>query len=196
MAILRVSDSTSIVRLSFKIAELPAYLQKGLDLDESTPEVERAGRELVSSAFPENLTADFVRMVCYWGGYAGIAGKVLKHNTKAFVAATMRRAFDLTQQGDLKAALDAMLCLNGLAVSFASKHLKFLDPNKHVVLDSIISERLGYPRTTDGYGEFVADCASILAAVQSAKITRPDGHPFRIADIEMAIFQVLRSQQQ
>lgn len=196
MAVLCANGSASIVRLSFKITEFPAYLQRGLNLDVSTPEVERAGRELVLSAFSESLTADFVRKVCYWGGYAGIAGKVLKRNPKALVAATMKRAFDLTQQGDLKGALIEMLRLNGFAVSFASKHLKFLDPDRHVVLDSIISERLGYPRTIDGYVEFVADCAAMLDAVQSAGVTRPDGQPFRIADVEMAIFQFLRSQEQ
>lgn len=196
MAVMCVCGSASIVRLSFEIAELPAFLQKGLDADKSTPEVEHAGEELVRSEFREDLTADFVRKVCHWGGYDGIAVRVLRHNNKTDVAETMKRAFELTQQGKLRAAIEAMLNLNGLAVSFASKHLKFLDPSRHVVLDRIISERLGYPRTPDGYCEFVAECESILGAIDPAKVLRPDGRQFRIADVEMAIFQILRCPKQ
>jgi hypothetical protein len=51
--------------------------------------------------------------------------------------------------------------LNGLAVSFASKHLKFLAPEKAVVLDSIVSKRLGYELTPDGYQAFLNDCRRI-----------------------------------
>jgi hypothetical protein len=196
MAVMRVNSSASIVRLSFEIARLPKYLQQGLDADKSTLEVEHAGQQLVLKAFPVDLTADFVRKVCCWAGYAGIAGKVLRHNSQEKIAETMKRAYDHTEREDLRAALEAMLGLRGLAVSFASKHLKFLNPNRHVVLDSTISERLGYPRAPDGYCEFVADCASVLTAVKAAKVMRPSGNPFRIADVEMAIFQILRSQEQ
>jgi hypothetical protein len=39
--------------------------------------------------------------------------------------------------------MDSLLGLNGFAVSFASKHLKFLAPDHAIVLDSILSKRLG-----------------------------------------------------
>lgn len=194
MAIHCANGRASVVRLAFNLNDLPAYLQRGVDANSTTPEIERAGQELAAENFPERLSAEFVRKVCYWGGYAGISGKVLRYNDGTRIAETLRRAVDLTSKGDVKSAMEAMLGLNGLGVSFASKHLKFLNPDRHVVLDRIISERLGYPRTPDGYIEFVSDCGSILDAVQAAGIVRKDENPFRIADVEMAIYQILGAQ--
>jgi hypothetical protein len=84
--------------------------------------------------------------------------------------------------------------LNGLAVSFASKHLKFLVPERAVVLDSSISERLGYPRTPDGYLAFLGDCRSILEHATACNLHYTGwGKQWRVSDIEMAIFETLRA---
>ncbi len=80
-------------------------------------------------------------------------------------------------------------------MSFASKHLKFLDPDRAIVLESIISTKLGYPLTLVGYGEFLADCRALLDAVYAAGVPFPfpaEG-TWRISDIEMAIFKQLGS---
>jgi len=118
---------------------------------------------------------------------------VLNRNDASKVANSLRQAHHKTQNGNLKAALEIMLTLNGLGVSFASKHLKFLDPERHVVLDSIIRKRLGYPDTSEGYYEFVSDCKDVLSLVQGKGILRCDGKPFRIADVEMAIYNMPNS---
>ena len=183
-------DEYQIVRLSFPGAQLARYLDRGLK-DEGIFARERDGVELVQSNFSPELTDRFVREVCKWGGYAGVAGKVLRANRIEDVVSTMRVSYAATQEGDLERAISAITSLRGLAVSFGSKHLKFLDPNNHVVLDRIIRERLGDPRTIGGYCEFNADCASLRDAVNGEGYRRSDGRPFRIADVEMAVFQML-----
>jgi hypothetical protein len=70
-----------------------------------------------------------------------------------------------------------------------------LAPESAVVLDSIISGRLGYPLTIEGYMRFLADCQTLLAKIEKAAIQHPfnaDGR-WRISDVEMAIFAKLRN---
>lgn len=193
MSVLHCNGRASIVRLSFELDDLPSYLKMGLDADPATLDVECVGRRLIADQFSEELSADFVKAVCKWGNYPGIAGKIIKHNSLSKIAGALRSATKYTTNNDLKSAIESIIQLHGLAVSFGSKHLKFLDPTRHVVLDSIISERLGYLRTPEGYVEFATDCARIRDALHDASILREDNQPFRIADVEMAIFQLLRS---
>jgi len=192
-----INGSINIIRLSMTPEEFPEYLAKGINADPTTQNVEQEARNLIDNDFRDDLTEAFVKSVCRWGNYAGVAGKVLKHNKLGVVSKTLRTALNQTEAHDVQLALRTTLSIRGLAVSFASKHLKFLNPERHVVLDSIISENLGYPRDTngDGYVMFVADCAQALKIIKDKSIPYPASAPakeWRIADIEMAIFQKIR----
>jgi hypothetical protein len=82
-----------------------------------------------------------------------------------------------------------------LGVPFASAHLKFLAPDRAVVLDSNISARLDYPKTPEGYLRFVEDCRRILQRINEAGLSYPGygAAGWRVSDVEMAIYESLRS---
>lgn len=44
---------------------------------------------------------------------------------------------------------------HGLGISFGSKHLRMLDPDRFAVLDSVLSEGLGYALNPKGYALFM-----------------------------------------
>lgn len=194
MTAIHVDGEIKIVRLSLPPDAFPSLLARHVAAYPLTPRVEQLAAEYVTDGFPLRQTETFVRAVCKWGGYSGVAGKVLKHNRLSTVRDQLRKAYDASVEENPREAITEIISINCLAVSFGSKHLKFLDPNRAVVLDSIISERLGYRREPDDYVAFLDVCGSIrdtlnkLNVVAGAPNTR-----WRVSDVEMAIFMHLRN---
>ena len=192
MSIRLCGDAILVVRLSLSLQEFPALLARHRVSDPSTDEVERLAAKYVADGFPARLTKEFVTRVCHWGNYDGIRGKVFLHNSLDCVRHAFRKGYDELQAGNPAQAIREVTEIHGLGISFASKHLKFLDPKRAVVLDSIISGRLGYPLSPAGYAELVEDCATIREMLNSRKVVPLSGpKTWRISDVEMAIFKYL-----
>ena len=62
------------------MSAFPQLFRDHLEENPATPTIEQYGALLVERRFPEGEIAEFVRMVCQWGGYAGVGGRVLKNN--------------------------------------------------------------------------------------------------------------------
>lgn len=60
-----------------------------------------------------------------------------------------------TRDVDFEAAITPGIAIDGLGVSFASKHLRMLDPHRFAVLDSVLSEKLGFASNGAGYKLFM-----------------------------------------
>jgi len=190
MAIIFENQLAHIVQFSIEIAQLPEVLALAIQGAPNTPEIEAAGQALIDADFNDQMAVEFVYSVCVWGNYAGVYGNVVANNTAAEISAAMRGAHQETVNGDHGQALETVLALHGLGVSFATKHLKFLNPVQHVVLDSVIRDSLGYPLTTQGYLAFRSDCEVIRDSLIAQELHRHDDQPFRIADVEMAIYRI------
>tara|TARA_R110000787_G_scaffold59076_5_gene133993 strand:+ start:1651 stop:2244 length:594 start_codon:yes stop_codon:yes gene_type:complete len=157
--------------------------------------VEDEAARLITSRFPRKECITFVRDVCRWGNRPGTAGLVIKNNSEADIQKQLKSAWKHLSCNRPGEALDAVLALDGLDVSFGSKHLRLLSPDKAVVLDSIIRDGLGYERSREGYGHFLADCLAVRDFLNG-----PDGSPnpidlkgpWRVCDVEMAIYSKLR----
>ena len=182
-------------RLWLSPAEFPDLLRWHYTEGYDPRRIEREALDLATADFPADRTAAFVKSVCDWVNYHGVVGRVLKHNGAESIAEAFRSALALLQRDRVADALRQITSLRGLGVSFGSKHLKFLDPSRAVVLDSIISGRLGYLLTIDGYMEFLGDCQALLARVLAAGIEYPfpDHRPgWRVSEMEMVIFAKFR----
>jgi hypothetical protein len=195
MAVLKIGEALAFSQLAFSPSELPELIRDWTTENDATPAIETAAEALIATEFDRDLLKDFVRRVCIWGGYAGIYGRVLgPQNPVDVTRAHMMLAHRHAVNGDLAAAIGAMVEINGLGISFASKHLRFLMPNAAVVLDSIISQRLGYPLSPAGYVSLIADFRAVRDHVEEAGVKNPvraDG-AWRICDIEAAVFMRLR----
>lgn len=73
--------------------------------------------------------------------------------------------------------------IKGLGVSFASKHLRMLEPTRFATLDDVLHRGLGYALNPAGYNLFMGDLTKFR-----------DDHSIeaRIADLESAIFVLTR----
>ncbi|MGI9338254.1 MAG: hypothetical protein ACR2P4_07095 [Gammaproteobacteria bacterium] len=143
----------------------------------------------------------FVPDVCTWGGYSGIAGRVLKN---ANIRKAFGEALKFAKDGKQDAAICSLLVLNGLGISFASKHLRMMSSRTCVVFDRILQENLPYPSDVSGYREFCRDCVQLAKLLNARGVKYPqkelqdacnkDGiatkvrAKWRAADVESAIF--------
>ncbi len=194
MPISQNDGTISFCRLVIPLQDFQALLRKHRATDPKTPDIEAQARALVACGFAAGVP-EFVRAVCGWGGYSGVAGRVTKNNSPEKILAALRDASACLRDDDARAGLQSLLGLSGLGISFASKHLKFLDPERAVVLDSVISGHLGYLPSCDGYMEFLADCHDLRRRVVGANVAYPfpNEGAWRVSDIEMAIFARLRA---
>lgn len=146
--------------MTIPLRSFPQLLRDHLKENPSTPSIEGLGRKLAGLDFPHERTAEFVREVCTWGGYAGIAGRVLKDNAIEAICDAFRKAAANLTRGAVFRALNDVNAISGLGTpSFASKHLRFLRPDICAVFDSILRDSLGVPFNAAGYTEFCGDCA-------------------------------------
>jgi hypothetical protein len=158
--------------LTIELKEFPELLRNFVRINPDTQRIEEMGTQLAEHAFSIDELCNFIRAVCAWGGYPGIANRVINNNQPNEIAAAFQKAYQMAIGGQVIDALALLRQLHNLGgVSFASKHLKFLAPNDAVVLDSIIEDQLGYARNTAGYAAFLTDCRDILNACNGIRYT-------------------------
>jgi hypothetical protein len=196
MPILESGQGIKVIRLSVSLDQFPILLASHVAAPKkiATAEVEKIAAEYVANDFQTRATMPLVKAVCDWGNYAGVAGKVSRYNRKKEkIAETFKECYRLVTGGNPESAIQKIIDLKGLRVSFGSKHLKFLAPDHAVVLDSIISEYLGYPLTKEGYAEFLQDCF-VLRDILNTKGIRPSATQtkWRVSDVEMALYMEVK----
>ena len=194
----KITNNTIIIGVVLQPSDFTKLVKHHPVRLSDTRELEQEASCLRAAGFPEERLASFIRKVCKWGGYAGIAGKVLKNNTlpmiqRRFVNATNALNSDTP---DVQGALREINQIKGLGrPSFASKHLRFLRPDVCPVLDRTISKHLQYPLDEYGYKQFSDDCLRIAETLQQHGVSNPMGREsgkWFAADVEMALFQYLR----
>lgn len=193
MTLFQIGDA-AVFGIALSIPRMPLLFAEFLKQYSDTVDLEIQGSSLVEKNFPASETAAFIRAVCSWGGYAGVAGRILKQNPIATIATRFRAAVAALDASSPSpsSALAEVNKLRGLGTpSFASKHLRFLRPKLCPVFDSILRDRLPYPFDGDGYSDFAADCAGLAAILTANKTVNP--HPRResswfSADVEAALF--------
>ena len=160
---------------------------------EKTLSLEVEAKRLLTANFSHQQLSDFIRGVCAWGGYPGTAERVLEQNAWSDIQGHFGKAIAALSLDppDIKSALRAVVRVRHLGLSFASKHLRLLRPDVCPVLDSTLSENLGYPLDSRGYQRFSEDCQKVAALLQRLGVHNPlgrDDGKWYPADVEMALF--------
>lgn len=175
--------------------DFPGLLTAHLSRNPKTPAIEATGAFLRDSPTIKLADLDaFIKDVCGWGNYSGIHARVMKENSSRQIEVAFADAIYKLKSTplDIVGAMDSMLNLKELGVSFSSKHLRFLFPEHCAVLDSILSERLLYDLSSSSYGEFCGACEKMATELNQARIPCPfPGAPnpvWRPSDVEAALF--------
>lgn len=193
MPISVLNSSVTAGGISIPLVDFPHWHAHHLGRVAGTRQLERDGAALLASGFQPHQLVDFIRNVFRWGGYAGIAGRILKRNSQQAIVSTFSST--VAAFGCSNPASSALVALNLLSdlgtPSFASKHLRFLRPDICPVLDRLLSKSLDYRFTPAGYQQFSMDCVAVAQQLDAAGIPLVSGNSWGAADIEMAIFACL-----
>jgi hypothetical protein len=154
---------------------------------------------------PQILIAE---MIAWGDSQGGVAEKFDRGLGKISLVDTFQQI--IAGLGNPAEALGCALGIPGLGLTYASKILRFLDPEHYGAIDSRIRRMLpdlemdnvigpimaGMPVIYDGnmhsmingYVQWLHRLSNLRIAVNNAGIQCPAQNPWRIADIEMAVF--------
>lgn len=152
------------------------------DGSNETLRVERLGSSLDLTDWAAAFR--FSREVCAWGRGARVWGNLMRFHGEEhlghLVSEWLRAAEAANDPGT---AISGGTQVKGLGVSFASKHLRLFQPQRFATLDEVISTGLGYALNCAGYALWLHDLRRLMDE---------HGLDYRIADIESAIFVLVR----
>lgn len=149
-----------------------------------TRRVERMARALDLRDIDAVL--EFSRAVCIWGQGSRVWGNLTRLNEpRALGSALSDWLATARETCDPGAAIAPGVAIKGLRASFASKHLRMLDPKRFATLDEVISTGLGYAMNVAGFRLWLHDLQRLKAQHDLS---------LRIADIESGIFVLIRQQ--
>lgn len=151
--------------------------------DETTEKIEKIGSKVSGESTDAELF-EFSQLVCEWGRGQRVWGNLQKYNSDKELAFAYSDWFGLAKKAaDASTAIEPGLKIKGLGVSFASKHLRMLDPEKYAVLDEVLSDGLGFALNPKGYGLFIL-------LLQDFSIRNHLQH--NIATVESGLFMLVR----
>ena len=147
-----------------------------------TREIEKIGKNILNDI--PNAILHFSEQVCIWGGGQRVWGNLKRHHNDAELIKALRQWLILASTAeDAKTAILPGIEIKGLGVSFASKHLRLLCPEKFGVLDDVVSQGLGYALNAAGFSLFISE----LQGLQKCHF-----QDLRVADIEAGLFVLIR----
>ncbi|HEX5279696.1 MAG TPA: hypothetical protein VFW28_06430 [Micropepsaceae bacterium] len=186
MPVLIENGVCRFVRLEINPQEIPVLLAAHHDVWEPPDHLEATAQELCAQDFPDDRSARFAEEVIRWGGGHRFVGRFREMNANADIAEALRRAAALADQGAVSQAVAWVQTLNYLGQSFASKLVRFIRPERAVILDDVIRSSLGYLDNEQGYDEFLSDCRQVL------DLALQEQPQLRVCDIEAAVFAKLQ----
>jgi len=150
--------------------------------DKRTSDAEICGHHLTENNPGEALK--FSKLVCEWGEGLRVWANLNKHYSKDQLGIELSNWLQgAKSQENACLAVTPGLAIKGLGVSFASKHLRLLVPEKFAVLDDVISQGFGFALNPAGYNLFISELRSLQ------KCYFPE---MRVADIEAGLFVLIR----
>ncbi len=188
------NNAVQIFDFNMNIESFSQYLEVGIGIDGVFAQTENIANQLIIGNFQHDLSEEFVRSVCAWGRDTRVSYRVLRDNQIIEISNVLQISYTSTTNGNIRKSLEDIQSLRNLGISFGTKHLKFLCPDAHVVLDRVIENRLGFARNSAGYMAWRGVCLQILDIVRNNQIAYPGTgqNGWRVADIEMAIFNRIR----
>lgn len=148
---------------------------------DTTDKVEKIWKG-ISTGERVNVLA-FSEEVCRWGEGLRVWGNLGRLNTRGELESALEKWLKRIAELSDEDAIAEGIKIRGLRVSFASKHLRMVDPDKYAVLDEVLSEGLGFALNAKGYRLFLTSLRH-FSSVHSISV--------RLAELEAGIFLLVR----
>jgi hypothetical protein len=156
-------------------------------LEFGTAEMEARGARL-PGVLSDAQAAEFSRQVCLWGGGARVWGKLMATNENG-PGQRLAAWINAVKTGELddEEAIARGIDIPGLGVSFASKHLRMLQPERFAVLDEVLCDGFGFALNRKGFGFFLRELRALQGELQARF-----GHACNVATLEAGLFMLVR----
>lgn len=153
--------------------------------DDDTADVEKLGAKLKDSLNPEN-SLEFSEEVCNWGRGQRVFANLMRRNKGKSLGKQLQAWFQMViETNDIEKCISAGIEIEGLGVSFASKHLRMINPHKYAVLDEVISAGIGFALNPKGYRFFINSLQSFKTSYNL---------DYSLGALESGIFALIRQQ--
>lgn len=175
----------SFANLRFSLSCLTYVKRHNVLTGSTTAQVEQKGRALPELPTPAQARA-FSEKVCTWGGGQRVWANLKRHNSTR-LGQNLADWFVSARQAESPAdAIAPGVKIKGLGVSFASKHLRMLDPSRFATLDSVIHGGFGYAMNLPGYSLFMRDLRQLRESLPA------EAQGMSLADCEVGLFLLIR----
>lgn len=124
----------------------------------------------------------FCNIVCEWGRGLRVWSNLQRHHQDR-LGFVLKEWLSVVDDLSDEQAITIGTSIKGLRVSFASKQLRFLDPNRFVVLDDVFCQGLGIALNSKGYVLFL----NLLRQLQ-----RQLTEELPLGDLEQGLFYLVR----
>lgn len=188
------SPVLSLGLLRFTVDALRHAIRRGYINDPETATTEEIGRAYTANECPsEDESERFSRSVCGWGDPTGrVMGNLRRHHPGDKLKQVLHQWLPAVRTMSIPEALAAGMAVKGLNVSFATKHLRHLEPHRFATLDSVLNLGLGYAMNPAGYQLFLQHVAELQEKLGQLGETDP---LFETpASIETGIFHLARQE--
>jgi hypothetical protein len=167
----------------FTQAALDGAIYMASEDSPQTSDVEKLGESVLANP-SRRLVLEFSEKVCEWGGSRRVWRNLKPVGMDDKLAVALLAWFASVEDADTDdEAIRPGVAIHGLAISFASKHLRMLRPDRFAVLDAVLSEGLGFALNPKGYAFYMR---SLRAFRESISFTGS------IATLESGIFSLVR----
>lgn len=170
------------------IDALDSAIEQNYRDDSGIVDMEAKGRQYLALSPPTvEASLAFSADVCHWGRGARVLGNLKRHYPRGLLGQRIHHWLTSVRALGPHDAVALGLTIKGLSVSFASKHLRHLEPDRFAVLDEVLSLGLGYAMNPAGYQLFIEQLTRLrdeLVAMDEPRRT--------LAQIEAGIFLLAR----
>lgn len=165
--------------------------------EHATSKVEDAGKHYLAEPCPDRAR-DFSKLVCAWGRGGRVWGNLERYHPGQLGERLHGWLSDAAKAPDAETAIMPAIDkdddpddphIKGLGVSFASKHLRMLRPDRYAVLDSVLEQGLGFALNAKGYALFMRQLLQFQQGDLKKALSQQQP---TVAEIELGIFGLVR----
>ncbi|MBM6549792.1 hypothetical protein [Marinomonas ostreistagni] len=167
----------------FTASALRAAFELSLITSRLDDEAKAQGASLGADSSKDDYL-QFSNTVCEWGRGLRVWANLKRHHGSN-LSNVLKVWLSLVEALNDEQAIYHGASIKGLGVSFASKHLRFLDPERFVVLDDVFCQGLGIALNPKGYVLFL----SMLRQLQQQLNLE-----LTLGDLEQGLFYLVRQQ--
>jgi hypothetical protein len=187
---------SELLSIADRLEDFSGLVARHMAAVPDTRALEAQAAALLKAGIPDRQLSVFIEAVHRWGGSTRQLPRVLRSARPVHFKQAMRSLAG--SPPDIQAAVLALTAIDGLGISFGSKHLRLLCPELCPILDSRVRTHFKYRKDANGYCRLQKDTISAARKLEQADVFNPMARPggrWYAADVDMAVYAFIKGEQ-